>query len=1227
MNTELMFFNGINGDNGEYDLPPMTGDDLAEFIKGESPPENLGELRHRYRMATERHLGVKEGVDPKDLGQAGWGVVFAFDDPKVPAVKEALAELLDLRREQAGDHFRIYEGGEGCRPNEAKSKFLARHGAGPGPANPDKVPYYLLIVGDPETIPYRFQTQLDVQYAVGRVHFDTLDEYASYARSVVEAETGSVKLPRRAAFFGVANPDDRATQMSADELIDPLQRKFQADQPDWQIDAFLRSDATKGQLGHLLGGDQTPALLFTAGHGMSFSLGSDRQLPHQGALLCQDWPGPTQWRGSIPQDFYMAGDDLADDARLLGLIGFFFACYGAGTPLLDEFSKQAFKDRTAIAPRPFLARLPTRMLGHPHGGALAVIGHVERAWGYSFSWPGAGQQTVVFESTVQRLLDGHPVGSAIEYFNGRYAELSTVLSDELEDIEFGKTVDPYELAGMWTSNNDARGYAIVGDPAVRLPVAGPSEPETERPTITVVTPRSWPAAAEAAPSAAPPAGVGFTQPTGESDSTNGFEQLLRQTEDRFDQRTETREAAEENIDAGRILQADSPERVAKRLARLQIDPSQAYALQAGEISFAPIAAGEGPSADSPVLERILGANDLMGISFLELGQLISRTVGRVHIRNRTGRTLGYGTGFMVSPRLLMTNNHVLDSAQKASHSQIELNYQFGFDGKPSKSVFFALAPSDFFLTDRTLDYTLVAVEPRLVDGRELGAFGWTRLLEEEGKVMVGEYLNIIQHPNGEPKQLALRENRLTDVLDDWLHYHTDTAPGSSGSPVFNDQWEVVALHHSGVPKRDKDRNILTRDGQVWRREMGEHRIDWIANEGGRISRIVRHVKRQRLDTAARRLRAGMFELDPFAGSQPSPPLIGSPSERLAPSGSVQPVIRDDGGVTWTIPLQVTVYVGQPGDGQGVPRVQVGEIPPTVKPTPQPPLEPEPDPELREALEELAAAPDRVYYDEETDAEARTAYYKDIKPSWKSKTMFRRLSQWLRTAHTTQLRYKPRRHVYPWVDLHRDLMLRSIYSGKTFDPEEFIVEDFEITRERALRVNELLTRESVLSAEQLEEEIDLLEAHLPYNCEHVVPQSWFGKQEPMRGDLHHLFACEWGCNSFRGNQAYFDFADFEEVVRDDCGKREENQFEPSFGKGAIARATLYFLLRYPGEINRAGGEFDLERLPILLDWHEQFPVDEYERHRNAAIFAVQGNRNPLIDHPKWASRIDFALGFG
>lgn len=484
MASELLYFNGINGGNGEYLMPPVSPRFLSTIARGETiPPELLQEFKTRRFQKLNQTFAPTEGVDPKLLNKTGWGVIFRADAD--PQIREALKQLLDLRKKQAtetGDsdeseeqrikYYKEFTGAGGYQPGESKIDFLQRHGTGPGRVDPRKMPYYLMIVGSPEEIPYTFQYHLDVQFAVGRIYFQTLREYAQYASSVVEAETRPVKFSRTASFFGVQNNDDPATKLSATELVGPLAQSVVKDKPNWKVDTYIQAKATREQLGRLIGGTETPALLFSASHGLGFDKGHKRQLRHQGALLCQDWPGPEAWRRSIPQKFYFSADDVSDSAQLLGMMLFNFACYSAGTPRFDDFFHQNFNNyRQEIATRAFVAQLPQRLLGHPAGGALAVIGHIDRAWGYSFMWEDAGAQLQDFESVMKRLMEGHPIGSALEPFNERYAEVATSLNSELENLKTNKKVDDLMLAKLWTVNNDARDYTIVGDPAVRLAIS------------------------------------------------------------------------------------------------------------------------------------------------------------------------------------------------------------------------------------------------------------------------------------------------------------------------------------------------------------------------------------------------------------------------------------------------------------------------------------------------------------------------------------------------------------------------------------------------------------------------------------------------------------------------------------------------------------------------------------------------------------------------------------
>jgi hypothetical protein len=291
----------------------------------------------------------------------------------------------------------------------------------------------------------------------------------------VTADKGLAQRPREVSFFGVRNQADRATQFSADHLIKPLKETLELAEPDWKWRCLLADEAKKENLTRLLGGRETPSLFISASHGMGFPAGHPRQLLQQGALLCQDWPGPLKHHGPIPEDFYFASNHVSEDAKLAGLIAFFFACYGGGTPQFDDFAHLTDGSQPDLAPYPFVAALPKRLLGHPKGGALAVIAHVERAWTYSFLWERTGEQLAVFESAITELLNGRRVGSAMEYFGSRYAELSSDLTEELKDRkarrarpESETVAEDEALAGMWTANNDARSYVVRGDPAVRL---------------------------------------------------------------------------------------------------------------------------------------------------------------------------------------------------------------------------------------------------------------------------------------------------------------------------------------------------------------------------------------------------------------------------------------------------------------------------------------------------------------------------------------------------------------------------------------------------------------------------------------------------------------------------------------------------------------------------------------------------------------------------------------
>jgi hypothetical protein len=468
---DLLYFNGIDPETGKYAMPPTAIEEVARAVLANPGLETYQSL-HGDRAVP---FGPPFGMSLDNPAQVGWGVVFHQDTPR--EVRDALTPLIDHRRASVGNLLKVldYQKGEQVRD------WYRRHRISTANFEPELVPYYLLLVGPPTQIPFEFQYLLGIEYAVGRVSFDSAADYASYARSVVEYESaGTVKNAKEIVYWGTCHDSDPATNLSANELIVPLangiddpgspsRKKPVHEHVGFQRRLLSSGEATKANLLTTLTSGQPPALLFTASHGLWPKAGATNQSELQGGLLCQDWPG----LGTLRPDHYLTASDVTDDATVGGMIAFFFACFGAGTPEIDQFRRDLTDPKTAVklASEPFVAALPRRLLSHPNGGALAVIGHVDRAWGFSIRPPSAaGPQIRTFIDMLTYTLSGRPAGFAVQqYFGGRYCGLSVALLNLLSPTAPAavKSGDK-DLVNYWLERNDAQNYVLLGDPAVRI---------------------------------------------------------------------------------------------------------------------------------------------------------------------------------------------------------------------------------------------------------------------------------------------------------------------------------------------------------------------------------------------------------------------------------------------------------------------------------------------------------------------------------------------------------------------------------------------------------------------------------------------------------------------------------------------------------------------------------------------------------------------------------------
>lgn len=270
-------------------------------------------------------------------------------------------------------------------------------------------------------------------------------------------------------------------------------------------------------------------------------------------------------------------------------------------------------------------------------------------------------------------------------------------------------------------------------------------------------------------------------------------------------------------------------------------------------------------SEMPMIERIIDQSNLLPVHFLTEGAALQGAVGKV-IVSPPGWS---GTGFMVSPSLLMTNNHVIRNTSDAGNARFKLNFQMDHNGNARQVDEYRADPASFFHTNPALDYTIVRLRPktrvpRLTTGPRQPVSGAVAPVEQValeavigdgepedvaqpaaigpiGRVPAawivypgakwgfiplrstvnyapGQRLNVLQHPRGRRKEVALQSNTVTNIFNNHVRYSTDTEPGSSGSPVLNNSWDLVALHHAAGSKDSAG--------------------NWQDNQGVRIDKIV-----------------------------------------------------------------------------------------------------------------------------------------------------------------------------------------------------------------------------------------------------------------------------------------------------------------------------------------------------------------------------------------------------
>ena len=359
-------------------------------------------------------------------------------------------------------------------------------------------------------------------------------------------------------------------------------------------------------------------------------------------------------------------------------------------------------------------------------------------------------------------------------------------------------------------------------------------------------------------------------------------------------------------------QGQSPEIVENRLRTRpqtmdrgsELAPASATRMSDGGPDLMPVGI-----IDYSLTEALFGNAEIEPLQVLLKGYQAGQAVGRVQIMNQYGSHVAHGSGFLVAPGLFLTNHHVLPTADAARRSFVIFRDETPLDGSLPAPVRFRITDEVFWASEAS-DYAFASVEPVNRDGVALAPLGHLQLIQESGKALAFEPVSIIQHPGGDPKAIAIRNSFVMGRIGDGIYYTTDTLGGSSGAPVLNREWQVVALHHRYVPHPTEAGGVIANRGI---------RISAIYDDlyreqglGNRMAiRVLQALNAERVASFERVDGAAPVEVAPVEAAET---IAGGVYDGLTPEEFAAAIAREEIPGEDDIPLPAALTGGIPGAG-------------------------------------------------------------------------------------------------------------------------------------------------------------------------------------------------------------------------------------------------------------------------------------------------------------------------